>query len=103
MDAGVVETVVEVVGLEGDGDEAEAERVVELAVHGVVAGERVVGRREVGVEREGLLKIGFDGRVVVVAGAEGEDGGVVPGEEAGGVKRDGFGVGLARGVEVVFA
>ena len=103
MNAGVVETVVEVVGLEGDGNETEAERVVEVVVHGGVVGERVVGGSEVGVELEGLLEIGFDGGVVVVAVAKGEDGGVVPGEEAGGVKRHGLGVGLARSIEIVFA
>ncbi len=70
-------------------------------MHRVVAGERVVGGSEAGVELEGLLEIGFDGGVVVVAGAEVEGGGVVPGEETGGVKRDGFGVGPARAVEVL--
>src|SRR6185437_10190590 len=72
-------------------------------MHGVVAGERIVGGSEVRIELEGLLEIGFDRGVVVVAGAEGEDGGVVPGDEAGGVIGGGFGEGPACGFEVVLA
>jgi len=100
-----IEAVVEIVGLEFNGLNAEVVGVVEFLVALTVEhGERVVGRGEGGIELDGGEKARFDLAVVVlVAALHGHGGEVVVSEVAVGVELDGFAVPLASGGDVVFA